>query len=193
MKTFIRMAAVALAMAVAAPALAQQNTTTGDGAQIGIGAGISTASSGDGLSTGGIAFVPINIKSFRIEPFTGWTRVSVDDGRSSDFLIGVGGFLVKPVATQVQLYAGGRLGLEWHSTKDGAGNKTERRDLILAGALGGEYMPVPRVALGAELQLALASIGDTDRTDGPTGRTTTADGGWGTATQATFFARFYLF
>jgi hypothetical protein len=194
-KTFIRLAAVALAIAAASPAAAQAQrrapppgSQSGAGAndreaEVGIGAGITTANPGDGLSTGGVAFVPINLGQFRIEPFAGWTRASVNHTRSSDFLVGVGGFLVKPVAPQVQLYAGGRLGMEWHSTRDAAGNSDSRRDTLLAGALGGEYLPVQRVALGAELQLALVSIGDGNN----------SDGGWATATQATFFARFYLF
>lgn len=198
MNISIRLAAIALALAAASPAAAQaqrrgypssaqsgyQPAQSGGGAngreaEVGIGAGLTT---GDGLSTGGVAFVPINLGQFRVEPFAGWKRTSVNHTRSSDFLLGVGGFLVKPVAAQVQLYGGGRLGMEWHSSRDAAGNSDSRRDTALGAALGGEYLPVPRIALGAELQLALVSIGDGNN----------SDGGWSTSTQATFFVRMYL-
>jgi hypothetical protein len=95
------------------------------------------------------------------------------------------------VAQQVQLYLGGRLSSQWQSVKDNAGNKAERRNTILAAALGGEYLPVPRVAFGGELQLGYISYGDTDFT-AANGASVSGGGGSGSATQGTLFVRFYL-
>jgi hypothetical protein len=70
--------------------------------------------------------------------------------------------------------------------------KVERRDTILAVAAGGEYLPIPRVALGAEFQIGYVSVGDTKVTNAA-GQTGEGGGGSGSATQATLFARIYLF
>jgi hypothetical protein len=202
MKTLLRAATALTVLALAAPAFAQQatqRTTTGSQPQIGLGVGITSGDVGanPGVASptqGYLLYVPINLQNFRIEPFLGWQRADTDGaGKSSDVTIGVGAFLVQPVAAQLQLYAGGRLGSRWVSDKNAAGTvKNERRDTLLALAAGGEYLPVPRVALGAEFQIGYASIGDTKTT---TVGAPTVEGGGGSAnaTQATLFARIYLF
>lgn len=202
MKTLLRTAAALAVLALATPTLAQQAARAD--ARFGLGVGLTATSTSPDIGT--LLFVPLNLApNIRIEPFIGWARSDMDNtppgggsfgspqpgGKASDFTLGVGAFLVQPVASQVQLYAGGRLGSQWQSFKTDAG-KIERRNTLLAVAAGGEYLPVPRVAFGAELQIAYLSIGDTKSTAAAGG---SVEGGGGSAngTQATIFTRIYLF
>jgi hypothetical protein len=187
MKLVSRLAAIALAVAVAFPAVAQERARAG---RFGLGVGISD---GDLFDT--LVFVPMNFNNLRIEPFIGVDRADTDiGGETSDFTLGVGAFFVQPIATPVQMYVGGRLGLNWESSKEAGPtpDKTERRDTILAAVLGGEYLVSPRFAVGAEAMLAYVAVGDTEFTPfgGPT---VEADGGSAVRTQGTIFARVYLF
>jgi hypothetical protein len=203
MKTILRAATALAALALTTPAFAQQATTRSDG-KIGLGVGLTNTITVPGPNSGTpdmgyLFFVPINATpQIRIEPFIGWSRSDTDaTGVNNDTTIGVGGFFVQPVASQLQLYAGGRLGLRWVTTKDPAfgapgTTKSERRDTLLALAAGAEYLPIPRVALGAEFQLGYVSVGDTTTT-AANGASGTGGGGSGTATQATLFARIYVF
>lgn len=195
MRTFRALAALA-ALALTTPALAQGYAQQHSTPQFGLGVGITDAGT---TMPGYLFFVPINvIPQLRVEPLIGWARRDTDaDGKSSDFTMGVGVFWVHPLAAQLQLYAGGRLASQWASYEPanfGANgtSKWSRRDTILALAAGGEYLPIPRVALGAEFQLGYVSVGDTKTTQW-NGITATGGGGSGTATQATIFARIYLF
>jgi hypothetical protein len=202
-------AAVALAaLALSTPALAQQAVKQEP--RFGVGVGITgSGTTHDGSPDfGTLFFVPMNLTpSFRLEPFVGWARADLDNvpagvggnqafapflngEKSSDITLGVGGFYVAPLAPQVQVYLGGRLASQWQSISNTAGGKASRRNTVLAGALGGEYLPVPRVAFGGEVQLGLIWYGDTDYT--APGFSTTGGGGSGSATQATLFVRFYL-
>ncbi len=218
MTTQLRAAAALAALALSTPALAQQHAQTTQagqaGPKVGIGVGLTTSSvSASGARAGAgtpdvgtLFFVPINATPvLRIEPFIGWARSDVDPlpagfgganqfapgvGTASEFTLGVGGFYVAPLAPQVQLYAGGRLASQWQSLTIG-GDKSSRRNTMLALAAGGEYLPVPRVAFGGELQLAYIWYGDYDLTLG--GASASGGGGTGSATQATLFARFYFF
>jgi hypothetical protein len=201
MMTLVKSAALAAALAAAAPAAAQQQSQAApQGGKLGIGLGLSTSGS---ANTAQLVFVPINaLPNLRIEPFLGWARADVDaapagsggslftpgSGKSSDFSLGVGGFWVAPVVAQVQLYAGGRLALQWESFKNTAGAKWERTNFLLAPTFGTEWIPHPRVAIGAEFMLGLLWYGDTDFPNGTSGA-----GGTGSFTQGTLFARFYLF
>jgi hypothetical protein len=200
-------------LAFTTPALAQQAARQEP--RFGVGVGLtgsavsgSAAQNGTGSPDfGTLFFVPMNLtQSFRLEPFVGWARAKLDNvpagvggnqqfspflqGKSSDFTLGVGGFFVAPLAPQVQVYVGGRLASEWQSVESNASAKASRRNTVLAAALGGEYLPVPRVAFGGELQLGLIWYGDTDYT--APGFSVSGGGGWGTATQGTLFVRFYL-
>ena len=203
MKRLLRATIALAALALTTPALAQQANRTEPKLGLGVGISNSLMITGDQTAKpdmGYLFFIPFNVTpQIRVEPFIGWARLDTDaSGKDSDFTIGVGGFFVQPVATQVQLYAGGRLGSRWVSHKDPAYGapgtiKNERRDTLLALAAGGEYLPIPRVALGAEFQLGYVSVGDTTTTLGQTGAQRTGGGGSGTNTQATLFARIYLF
>jgi hypothetical protein len=212
-KISLRAAVALAALALTAPALAQQAAKQEP--RFGVGVGLtgssvsgSAAQNGTGSPDfGTLFFVPLNLAPhFRLEPFLGWARASLDNvpvgvggnqqfspflqGKSSDITFGVGGFYVAPVAPQVQVYLGGRLASQWQSIQDNAGDKASRRNTILAAALGGEYLPVPRVAFGGELQLGLIWYGDTDYT--APGASISGGGGSGSATQGTLFVRFYL-
>jgi hypothetical protein len=201
MKLVSRIAAVALAAAIALPAAAQDRVGQG---RFGVGAGISNGGLVDFL-----LFVPMNLApNLRVEPFLGWQRSDVDaapagvggsafdppQGKSSDFMLGAGLFYVKPIAAQVQLYVGGRLGLQWQSVQAPSPGtaKAERRNTLLAAALGGEYLLHPRFALGAEAMIARVGFGDTEFS-GTGGPAVDGGGGSASATQGTLFARVYLF
>jgi opacity protein-like surface antigen len=211
MKTLIRISAVAAAFAIAVPASAQQKTERGS--MVGVGVGLSNGSAfetGDrsNLGFGGtLLFVPLNIApNLRVEPFIGWARSDIDaippggaglsnPGEASDFTLGAGVFFVQPVAAQLQVYVGGRLGLQWQSFKTvgAAPDKFSRRNTLLAAVGGAEYLPIPRVAVGAELMIGYVGFGDTEFKDGATGQTFEGAGGSGSVTQGTLFARLYLF
>jgi hypothetical protein len=195
-----RLAAIAIAAAVAFPAVAQERAGS---ARFGVGAGIS-----NGGLTETLIFVPLNFTpNIRVEPFFGWQRADIDaapagvggaffdppEGKSSDFTLGAGVFFVKPVATQVQLYVGGRLGFQWESFEQAspATGEAKRRNTIVAAAAGGEYLLNPRFAVGAEAMLAYIAFGDTEFSDA--GGSVDGAGGSGSATQGTIFARVYLF
>lgn len=202
MKNLLRAAAAVAGLALSTTAFAQaaaqpqRTATTTAAPQIGLGVGLTSGASDPNM--GYLLFVPVQLGNFRIEPFLGWNRTDTDaTGKDSDFTIGVGAFFVQPVAAQLQLYAGGRLGSRWNSHKDpgfGAAGTTkdERRDTLLALAAGGEYLPIPRVALGAEFQVGYLAVGDTKVTNAA-GQSVEGGGGSGSATQATVFARIYLF
>lgn len=210
MKNLFRAATVLAALALSTSAHAQQRattTTSTNAPQIGVGVGLTVGPqtpgrqagpNGEQANLGYLMFVPVNIGQLRVEPFLGWSRLDTDgSGKDSDVMLGVGAFFVQPVASQLQLYAGGRLGSRWVSHKDPnyglpGTSKDERRDTLLAVAAGGEYLPIPRVAIGAELQLAYLSVGDTKTT--PAGAPAVEGGGGsGSGTQAMFFVRVFLF
>jgi len=213
-KISLRAAVALAALALTTPALAQQAAKQEPRFGVGVGltgSAVSGSAAMPGTGTpdfGTLFFVPLNLApSFRLEPFLGWARADLDatppgtggqafapglnGAKSSDLTFGVGGFYVAPLAPQVQVYLGGRLASQWQSFHNDAGFKAERRNTILAAALGGEYLPVPRVAFGGELQLGLIWYGDTDFTL-PAGTTPSGGGGSGSATQGTLFVRFYL-
>jgi hypothetical protein len=210
MKNLFRAATVIAALALSTSAYAQaaqqQRGTAANAPQIGLGVGLTagsltpTAGTAGAASLGYLLFVPIQVGQFRVEPFLGWDRSDTDGtGKNSDVMLGVGGFFVQPLAAQVQAYGGLRLASRWVSDQDplyGAvgTRKHERRDTILALAGGAEYLPIPRVAVGAELQLSYASIGDTKTTTNTAAGAVSVEGGGGSGsgTQGTVFVRVYF-
>jgi hypothetical protein len=117
---------------------------------VGIGVAIPTASVG--FSGGTVLFLPIQIGSkLRLEPEFGYAKLSGMD--RSVALIGLGVFATRDVASQVRAYFGPRLEYATSGSDDGGA----------AGvAVGGEWLPVPRVALGAEGRLVFAFAGGDD-------------------------------
>lgn len=193
MNRFTRIAIVAATLSAAAPALAQEKA-----GRFGIGVGLS---GGGNLVPGTVVFVPLNIApNFRIEPFLGIDRFDIDpdpvlvDGKSSTVSLGAGAFYLARIVPQVQMYLGGRLGFIFESFEEASATPDEwdRRDFLLAAALGGEYLPHPRIAVGAEAMLGYVAIGDTEFTPSG-GPTVKGGGGSATQTQGTIFVRVYLF
>lgn len=200
MQLAFRIATLAAVLAAATPALAQEKV-----GRVGIGVGVSSFNLGDltgtDLMPSTVVFVPLNLApNLRIEPYLGIDRFDVDpdpvfaNGKASTFSIGAGVFYLSRLAPQVQMYLGGRLGFIFESFEDAGPtpDKADRRDLMLAGVLGGEYLPHPRIALGAEVMLGFLAIGETDFTPYG-GATQNTGGGSATQTQGTVFVRVYLF
>jgi hypothetical protein len=159
MKSFVRLAAIAAALVAAAPASAQQAQHS---PKIGIGIAVTPV---DTILSNGIPpveiYVPIGIApQFRIEPSIGFFTSDVSGGVDrSDFTLGIGAFFLNPLAPQLDLYAGGRLKLNFASIDSPAGDDSDT-DLFLAAALGGEYFFVPKFSLGLEAQAGLYTLGD---------------------------------
>jgi hypothetical protein len=106
-------------------------------------------------------YAPINIApQFRLEPSLG---LRTGDDRS-DITLGVGAFLVSPLAQQVDMYAGGRLKLNFADDETGARDESGT-DVSIAAALGGEYYLVPRFSLGLEGQLGFYSTSEASGDD----------------------------
>lgn len=191
MKLVFRIAALAAALG-AAPALAQEK-----GGRFGIGVGVTDGN----LTPGTVVFVPLNIgPNLRIEPFLSIDRTDIGanpvvaDGKYSNVGIGAGAFYLARIVPQVQMYVGGRLGFSFESFEeaDATPDEWDRRSVILAAALGGEFLPHPRIAVGAEAMLGYVAIGDVEYT--PYGNPTIKGGdGSATQTQGTIFVRMYLF
>jgi len=120
----------------------------------------------------GIALSP----TFRLEPEIGVVRlrdhatITLDDGfgnvsvfedeqTSASYRIGLGLLWQWQRDAQLRLYAGPRVGVI-HATaservtgaQSGNSNAT-RNDWFLAGSLGAEYFPIPRLSAGADVQL----------------------------------------
>ncbi|HEX9308906.1 MAG TPA: hypothetical protein VF894_15540 [Anaeromyxobacter sp.] len=205
MKISLRAAAALAAVALSTPAFAQQQQVSA-GSRFGIGVGLPTEQGllinafdniGFGPAAAPALYFPINVTpSFRLEPQIGRVSVSRDAGGGKGAVtdLGVGAFFVKALGPQVQVYVGPRLILSWFSRTDPGPtpDKFKARDTFFVAALGGEYLPHPRFAVGAEGQLGLVSIGDTEITDGVTGFKTEAAGGSATVLQGVLFVRVYL-
>ncbi|HET7825602.1 MAG TPA: outer membrane beta-barrel protein [Anaeromyxobacter sp.] len=203
MTSTFRTAAALAAVALSAPASAQEHRP-----RLGIGVGISAFDFNSTLTlTNGFPavipdsiYVPINLgPNFRLEPQLGIMTLSQDTGGggiastdTSVVSIGLGAFYLVDVASQLDVYVGGRVvRTSYSQTLKSPGvpdDKTEGTDIRIIPALGGEYSPHPRFSLGAEVQLQLVSFGK--RTLSAGGE---IPGGSGTQTAGLLFARVYLF
>ncbi len=145
------------ALTMALPAVAQDKT------KIGIGVAIVP------LETAGIAsptielYLPIQVApQLRLEPSLGVRTSNGPTGGTDtrDLTLGLGLFYVQSVATPVDLYAGGRLKLNFARREEGptgARVSDSGADVAIAAALGGEYYLVPKFSLGLEGQLGFYS------------------------------------
>ncbi len=156
MKNVVRLALALCALAAAVPAAAQQQQRHT------IGFGISVVP----IDAAGVTptielYLPIRVApAFRLEPSLGIFSRDVSGGnKTRDFTLGLGAFWVKPVATAVDMYAGGRLKLNFARFENAAGVSDDGTDFSLAGALGGEYYVVPAFSVGLEGQLGLYDHG----------------------------------
>jgi hypothetical protein len=155
MKKMLRLAA-ALAVLVAASSAAAQERP-----KLGVGISIVPLEGAGAVPTVEV-YVPLMIApNFRLEPSLGIFTNDPSGGgtETSDITLGVGAFFVNQIAPQADMYVGGRLKLNFASFDNGVVDDSDT-DVLLAGALGGEYYLVPKFSLGLEAQLGLYSQGD---------------------------------
>jgi hypothetical protein len=153
MKTRIALAAALLAVSLAAAAQERP--------RVGLGIGIApfaVPSMHAGVVSRTVeVYVPLAVApSFRLEPSLGLaTNDQPGNGVDTrDLTLGLGAFFVSRLAPTADLYAGGRLKLNFAKVSV-PGASDSGTDLLLAGALGGEVYLVPRLSLGAEAELGL--------------------------------------
>jgi hypothetical protein len=184
--TTIRLAVALCALALAAPAAAQSQPQPQAQPQrpaVGVGVSVVPFSDAGGAMSTIEVYVPIRVApQLRLEPSLGiFTRDRNGTGATDtrDVTLGVGVFYVKPIAGPVDMYVGGRLKLNFAHSDDGVTSNSDT-DLLIAGALGGEYYLVSHFSVGLEAQLGLYQRGDVSGDDS----------GWFTTGLA--FMRFYF-
>jgi len=172
-KTLIRgSVAAGLALSLAGPAAAQTRVTstpptasTYDSGRPKVGLGISVVPLIDpaGVARTVEIYVPVLVApQFRLEPSLGWASSNGPTGAQDtrDVTLGLGLFYVQNLAAPVDLYAGGRIKLNFAHLETGPANArvgTSGTDVVIAAALGGEYYVVPRFSVGLEGQLGFYS------------------------------------
>jgi hypothetical protein len=150
-------------------ASAQEATTASAKPFIGLGAGL-----GVNLDFMNIV-VPINVApSLRLEPFVGFAydRTHFDTNvagateveSTRDFILGVGGYLLRPVAPNVEMLLGARIGFDFGKdyvkVVSVGSDSTTTTSLLLAAVGGAEYYLSPNFALGVEASLNLTTHKD---------------------------------
>lgn len=145
--------------------LSATTAAAAEGAKLGIGAAF-----GGGQA---VISVPYNLAAnLRLQPFVGFTRLKVTDSTDpagdvittdSTFTLGVGAYYVKAVGANVELYGGGRIGLDLAATKTkdevaGTSSSDSFWGYGLAAVGGAEYYFSPRFALGVEAELAFHTV-----------------------------------
>lgn len=153
-----RFAVALAALALATPALAQDSSGRGT---VGIGISIVPLESGSSPTPTVEVYVPIRlVPQLRLEPSFGIQTADrpFGNGRvdTRDVTVGLGLFFVQRVAAPVDFYAGGRVKLNFAKVDDGV-NENTGTDVIVAGALGGEYYLVPKFSVGLEAELGYYS------------------------------------
>lgn len=108
-------------------------------------------------------YVPVEVSSFRVEPYLLWRKAAVDgfsEGESRTTALGVGGFGLFEVREQVRSYVGARIG--WfenhsHTTSGSFSSSSTQRGYTVQPTLGLEYLITDRISLGAETYLDYSS------------------------------------
>lgn len=113
------------------------------------GLGASIASSGEVPTL----YLPVDLEGSRLEPELAFAQATIGGARSTAAHLGFGLFRLVPTAPGVQAYWGGRLQYQWANL---AG--TTFHGARIAAAVGGEWLPVPAVALGVEGQLGYSAM-----------------------------------
>ncbi|HET8733077.1 MAG TPA: outer membrane beta-barrel protein [Anaeromyxobacteraceae bacterium] len=154
-KTILALAALALAT----PAFAQQT-----GGTVGIGVSIVPLDTGSFSFPTVEVYVPIRVApQLRLEPSFGLQTADRPTGSGQpdtrDFTLGLGVFYVHQLAAPLDLYAGGRVKLNFAKVESNEAPFASNTgtDVVLAAALGGEYFFVPKFSLGLEGQLGYVS------------------------------------
>jgi Outer membrane protein beta-barrel domain len=145
---------VALGALLAASAVHAQETQRNPEARrpVGIGVAIEPFAEGAGSLSTFEVYIPVALTPMlRIEPSIGILSHNRPTGQrdTRDITLGAGLFYMMHVAAPFDLYAGGRLKLNFAHVSDPSDSGT---DVVLAGALGGEYYLSPHFSLGAEAQ-----------------------------------------
>ncbi len=162
MQKTLRLALAVAALIVATTASAQQRP------MLGVGVSFNPFAQVVALSPAVEVYVPIRLApAFRLEPSLGIFTYDEDGGdKGRDFTLGIGAFFVKAIAPAADMYAGARLKLNFARFEDGnTGLSNSDTDLVLAGALGGEYYLAPQFSLGLEAQLGLYQRGEVNGDD----------------------------
>jgi hypothetical protein len=147
-KTMLALAA----LAAAAPAAAQTQ-------RVGLGIAANFDSTETGLSRVYV-LVPIQLAgNLRIEPMLGINTYDSDGTDASDITLGAGVLFALSASQQAQVYAGGRLALDFVSWDSGVAEESGV-DFRVAGTLGGEFFLAPRFSLGAEADFGFYSTSD---------------------------------
>ncbi len=156
-KLSLSLAAVA-ALAVAVPAhAAPAYTSDSERPKLGVGVGIYPFGT-EILGAPVDIYVPIMLApQFRLEPFVGFLTSSNDARDQSDLTIGAGFFFVQRIAQPADMYLGGRVMLNFASTKPNGGSSSSGTDFAIAAAAGAEYYLVPKFSIGLEAQLGFYS------------------------------------
>jgi len=160
----------------------------------------------------GIAVSP----TFRLEPEVSVFRsrdkavITVDNGfgsvsvfneeiTSASYRVGLGLLWQWQRAAQLRFYAGPRFGVT-HATAGENLSGTQsgkttvsRTDWFVAGSLGAEHFPIPRLSAGADVQLrAVAQGNPSEHTTGASGFTSFAPSESTLSTRGLLMVRFYL-
>jgi len=116
-----------------------------------IGLGVALPAAGEFPSF----YLPIQVnQGLRVEPELGLVRFDVGSSSATALQIGLGLLGTSSVAPQVGAYGGLRLQIQRLDVSQGGGATNVR----VAGVLGGEWQPVPQVAIGVEAQVAYVSL-----------------------------------
>ncbi len=156
------------ALVVATTASAQSST----GGKLGLGIAITPTTPYTFTNAGPVfpaveVFVPFALApNLRLEPEIGiFTNDQPTGGTdTSNITLGAGLFFLQKSAPNLDVYAGGRLKLNFASFDNGATDDSGV-DFILAAAAGGEYYLAPKFSIGAEAQLGFYSNSDVSGDD----------------------------
>jgi hypothetical protein len=145
-----RLSLVVALLAFAAPAFAAEEKAASSGpSHVGVGIGVTTDFGTD-------IYVPMDLGAFKLEPSLGIARVSLDNGggSSSSFNLGCGFLFPLRSTKTVNVYAGGRIFLDFVSADGGGGIGSDSGvDFALAGVAGAEWFADPHFSIGAEARL----------------------------------------
>jgi hypothetical protein len=152
-----KLAVAVAALALSLPAVAQQQSQSQQHPQIGLG--ISVEPFAQLVVPTVELYLPINFGQLRLEPSLGLLTSDAPGDDRSNLTVGLGVFYLLPPASQIGMYAGGRVKIDFASVDNGVVDDSGA-SVVVAGALGGEYFLAPRFSLGLEGQLGFHS--DTD-------------------------------
>jgi hypothetical protein len=144
------LAMAALSAAIPVTAAAQEARPL-----VGVGIAIFPLSTGYAGAPTVEVYLPLQIApTFRLEPSLGIRTSNGPSGGNDtrDLTLGIGGFYIKRLSAHVDACLGGRLKLNFARFST-PGVSDSGTDVVVAGAVGGEYYFVPHFSLGLEANL----------------------------------------